>query len=69
MLENILKLNGIEVLSKSEQKQLIGGLDTTPGETPCGEPGQTCPPGYCCGVGEVLRFACVIPERWEINCW
>ncbi len=66
MLESILKLKGVELLSKSEQNQLVGGLNT---EIGCGGPGQSCPPGYCCGVGQVLRFACVIPEPGFINCW
>ncbi len=67
MLENILKLNGIEVLSKSEQKQLIGGIDTNP-EIPCGGPNPPCPPGYCCGRGQNIQYACVIAEPGFINC-
>ena len=70
MLKGILKLKGTQALSKSQQKNIEGsGLTLIPhGELRCGERGDTCPSGYCCGRGQNIRYACVIAQPGEINC-
>ncbi len=57
MLQNILKLNGAQQLTRKEQKSILGaGVSCV---------GVVCPPGQCCKG----RFAqCVTPRPSEISC-
>jgi len=59
MLENILKINGVEQLSVKTQKRISGGLAF---KKQCSKHGD-CPTGYCCndprlGVCELSTGAC-----------
>lgn len=68
MLKDILKLQGVKELTKTQQQKLEGGFLISHGERACGGPGQTCPSGYCCGRGQNIRYACVVSAPGGINC-
>ncbi|WP_340066578.1 hypothetical protein [Ascidiimonas aurantiaca] len=66
-MKKVLNVLGAKPLGKEELRKIEGGIVPV-GEIPCGGPGQSCPPGYCCGRGQNIRQACVVPLPGFINC-
>ncbi len=61
MLENILKTNGAEQLSKQEQLTISGGTSKKPKRCQS----HLCPDGFCCGSNPYL---CELAEADGSNC-
>lgn len=66
-MKKTLNILEYKPLGREALKKIKGGI-VIGGEIPCGGPGQSCPPGYCCGRGQDIRQACVVPLPGFINC-
>lgn len=53
-MNNLIKLKGAKLLSKTEQKSINGGLYF------CKEPSDVCPPHYCCNTENWRCYICAI---------